>query len=83
LRTDENGYVVFSARTMKAPALRRMFETIASATGGVHASYGPHAFVLAFGPGGLAGEAVNGKYVADWTGAPSEMQSRIVLRPRK
>jgi hypothetical protein len=82
LRTDQNGYVAFPPKTLEASVLRRMIQTIVSATAGVHASFGPHAYVDAFGADGLAGEAVSGKYVTDWTGAPPEMQSRIVLKPR-
>jgi hypothetical protein len=80
LLTGENGYVVFTARTFRASGLRRLVGTILSARAGVHASFGPHAFVFAFGQG-FEGGAVSGKYVTNWTGEPSEMQSRIVVKP--
>ena len=82
LRTDENGYVVFPARTFKASALRRLFGTIRAARAGVHASFGPHAYVFAFGRG-LEGDAVAHGYITDWTGKPDEMQSRIVAGAKR
>jgi hypothetical protein len=83
LYTDQNGYALFPVRTSRASILRRIVGMILSASGGVHASFGPHAYVTAFGQGGLTGPAVSGKYVTDWTGAPSQMQSRIVLKQMK
>lgn len=80
--TDERGYVVFPARKFRASIDERLLGTIRAADGGVHASFGPHAFVFAFGKG-LEGDAVTGKYVADWTGKPNRMQSRIVAEPMR
>ena len=81
-RTDENGYVAFPARKFRASISDRFLGTIRSASGGVHASFGPHAYVFAFGQG-LQGSAVTGEYVADWTGKPDRMQSRIVAKPMR
>ena len=54
--TDENGYVSFPERTVRAPLLFRVLGVILNtASLGVHASYGPSAYVLAYG------EIVNGK----------------------
>jgi hypothetical protein len=78
-QTDKNGYAVFSARTFKASALRLVLGTIQAAEAGVHASFGPHAWVFAFGRG-FQGDAVTDGYITDWTGRPSKMQSRIVAR---
>jgi hypothetical protein len=81
-QTDEKGYVVFPARKFRASINERLLGTIRAADGGVHASFGPHAFVFAFGKG-LQGPAVTGEYVADWTGKPNRMQSRIVAEPMR
>ena len=80
LQTDENGHVVFPSRILTASIKDRFFGTVRSAQGGVHASFGPHAYVFAFGHG-LEGSAVMGDYLADWTGKPDQMQSRIVAKP--
>ncbi|MBZ5525948.1 MAG: hypothetical protein LAP21_27300 [Acidobacteriia bacterium] len=83
--TDKNGYVVFPARTLKASRSRRAAETADSARAGVHASFGPHASVYAFGQGreGYATtDGPNGQYITDWTGSPPEMQSHIVANVR-
>ena len=54
--TDENGYVSFPERTIKASLLSRGLGAISNTLSqGIHASYGPHAFVAAYG------EIVNGK----------------------
>src|ERR1700730_18843151 len=47
LHCEENGYAVFPARNLRASLLRRVIGTIRSASGGAHASFGPHAYVLA------------------------------------
>ncbi len=80
LNTDENGHVVFQARKSRVSILHRIFGTIRSATGGVHASFGVHATVFAFGLG-LEGSAVTGDCLTDWTGRPDHMESRIVAKP--
>lgn len=77
--TDATGYAHFAKRESRASLISRFFGTLHSAmTGGVHASFGRHAFVFAFG-NGKQGQAVSGKYVTDWTGSPEHMQSRIVV----
>jgi len=83
LYSDENGHVLFPARTLRACFLRRAVGTAFAATGGVHASFGPHAFVIAFGQGRSTGVAVSDGNVTDWTGTPFQMQSRIVLKPAR
>jgi hypothetical protein len=79
-RTDANGYVAFPSRKLRASISDRLLGTIRSASGGAHSSFGPHAYVFAFGQG-LQGSAVTGEYVADWTGKPDKVQSRIVAKP--
>lgn len=81
-QTDENGYVVFPARRLAASLRDRVSVTIQSAGAGVHASFGPHASVFAFG-GGLEGYSVTGPYVTDWRGKPDQMQSRIIASPQR
>lgn len=77
--TDLRGYAHFAERESRASLAERFFGTLRSAaTGGVHASFGRHASVFAFG-NGKEGHAVSGKYVTDWTGSPEHMQSRIVV----
>jgi hypothetical protein len=52
LVTDANGKVSFPAQSIRASILRRTLGTLRSAvTTGVHASFGPHAHVFAFGHG--------------------------------
>ena len=80
-QTDALGHVAFPPRSLKASRLRRILTTIQSARAGVHASFGPHAWVMAYG-NGLDGIAVTNGYVADWTGAPARMTSRVVAKPR-
>jgi hypothetical protein len=81
-QTDAGGYVVFSPRSLKASRWRRIVTTIQSAGAGVHASFGPHAWVMTYG-NGLEGMAVSNGYLTDWTGAPPRMVSRIVAKPRR
>ena len=48
--TDENGHVSFPERTIRSSWLARTFGVISNtASFGVHASYGPSAYVLAYG----------------------------------
>jgi len=48
--TDENGYVSFPERTVRSSWLARTFGVISNTVSlGVHASYGPSAYVLAYG----------------------------------
>jgi hypothetical protein len=78
--TDANGYVDFSPTSLRASRLRRIAATLRSAEAGTHASFGPHAWVMASG-NGLDGIAVSDGYVTDWTGAPPRMASNIVAKP--
>jgi hypothetical protein len=55
--------------------------SLLSARAGVHASYGPYAYVFAFGKG-MAGSDVDPKrgVLMFWNGATNQMQSRIVVK---
>jgi hypothetical protein len=79
--TDVNGPVHFDAKTLRASPLKRFVAVIHSAMAGVHASFGLHAFVFAFGRG-MEGDWVDSRgYVGDWTGSPSSMSTRIIVHP--
>jgi hypothetical protein len=77
LQTDAKGHVVFQPRYLRVRRAQRILATLRSAMAGVHAGFGPHAFVFTFGKG-LEGSAVSYGYITDWTGAPSCMSSTIV-----
>src|SRR4030095_11958829 len=48
--TDANGYVSFPERTVRASILSRVLGAIVNMlTRGVHAGYGPHTYVIAYG----------------------------------
>jgi hypothetical protein len=79
-RTDQSGHAVFQPQFEKASLWQRLYYTGSAATAFVHASFGRHAYVFAFGDG-YEGSALNGEYVTDWTGKPDTMQSRIVAKP--
>lgn len=80
ITADRNGHAGFLSRTLSASLMRRLVFTLLSARTGVHASFGPHASVVAFGEG-FEGVAVDPKknVVEDWTGEPRSMESRIVV----
>lgn len=77
--TDLSGHVHFEAKTLRSSLLMRVLVTLASTTAGVHASFGPNAWVFAFG-NGLEGNDVRNGYVYDWTGSPAKVTSRIVAK---
>lgn len=72
LITDENGHAVFPAQLQKSCIARRTIYTLLSALGGVHASFGNYAYVIAWDSEGHSESA-------DWRGYPTSMNSRIVL----
>jgi hypothetical protein len=78
LTTDNQGRVTFPAKTLRDNLLKRFAVIASSATGGVHASCGPHAYVLAFG-NGVVGNSVKNGYVEDWAGSPLVNKSVIVI----
>jgi hypothetical protein len=82
--TDVRGHAAFRARTLTASLGRRVAAMALSASAGPHASFGPHAIVFAFGKG-LQGVDIGGQgnTVADWTGKPGHVESRIVATPQK
>jgi hypothetical protein len=78
--TDERGRVVFSELRIRVTRLERWAGNVSNvARQGVHASFGIHASVFAFG-NGLQGIAVSNGIVEDWTGSPERMESRIVVK---
>src|SRR5208283_4378641 len=81
--TDSEGRVHFPPQKATASVARYVVYSAWSATTGVHASFGRHAYVFAFGQG-RDGSATTGDVITDWTGSPEDMKSRIVAtqRPR-
>src|SRR5215469_5425763 len=77
--TDEKGHLQFSPNYERASFFQKVFYTLSSARALVHASFGRHAHVFAYGPG-YTGSAVSGKYVTDWRGSPDSMESRIIAK---
>ena len=78
LQTDANGRVLFPAIHRRATLMRRGFYTASAASAGVHASFGRHAYVFAFGD--YQGDVVKNGYVFDWQGSPDSVQSKIVAK---
>jgi hypothetical protein len=78
--TDINGQAAFAAQWSSASIVRRCVFTTLSARAGVHASFGRHAYVFAFG-NGREGTAIAGGNVLDWTGEPAEMKTLITTTP--
>ena len=79
--TDSQGHAQFSMQLASASAARYIVYSCRSAMAGVHASFGRHAGVFAYGQG-RDGSATTGEAITDWTGSPEEIQSRIVARQR-
>jgi hypothetical protein len=80
-QTDASGHATFPAHKTEHSPLSQVAGTLSALIHfNVHASYGPHASVFAFGKH-LEGTATRGEYVTDWTGYPSSMRSQIVVRP--
>jgi hypothetical protein len=75
--TDRQGQASFPPRSANASIARRFLFTIRAAQTGVHASFGRHAYVFAFGRG-REESATSGQFEADWTGSPPNMSSRII-----
>ena len=78
-QTDQNGYAHFQPHYLTASRVQRLAMTMSSAMAGVHASFGPHAGVFAFGQG-LEGGAVENGIIVDWTGSPARMNTPIIMR---
>jgi hypothetical protein len=74
LYTNANGTVTFPRRTIRSSAVWRTLGPVRSLlSAGVHASFGPSAFIIAVGNG------IQG-YVACQNCQSNEMHSRIVMR---
>lgn len=79
--TDAQGRVVFREIRIQTTRLRRWTGNLLNVVSqGVHASFGLHAAVFAFGRG-IEGSAVSNGLVEDWTGFPRRMESTIVVEP--
>src|SRR6185436_4538821 len=75
--SDPRGHVQFRPRNSSASLARYVVYSISSATAGVHASFGRHAHVIAFGRG-LEGSATADGVITSWTGTPDRIESRII-----
>lgn len=78
LQTDESGRVLFPEVHRRANLVQWVLFTASSATAGVHASFGRHASVFAFGD--YEGNVVENGYIFDWQGSPNSLQSKIVAK---
>jgi hypothetical protein len=72
--TGDDGKVLFPAKTTWRNIFLRSFGFLGALTGGIHASFGPHDYVMADGV-----SPVKNGYLEDWTGRPYKMSSVIVL----
>lgn len=79
--TDEHGRATFPSHKSSASTLRRCYYSAQSAMALAHASFGPNAYVLAFGDH-LEGDATTGGFITFWTGHPDRMESQIIAHPR-
>jgi hypothetical protein len=80
--SDLQGRVFFPAKKLWASALKRFFVAASEAMGGVHASFGCHDHLMAFGKG-FEGDAIEANKILDWNGSPTVMKTRIVLHRTK
>jgi hypothetical protein len=78
LYTDAKGCVHFSTKKVTSPLFMRMLAILYAAAAGVHASFGPNSYVIAF-EGTLTGEDVRSGYIYTWTGAPQQEASTLKL----
>ncbi len=73
LITNENGYVTFPERVLRASLFRRLIATVASGSWLPHAGSGPHSFILVLaGPDHLNDSA--------WYDGSQPPPSRVILR---
>jgi hypothetical protein len=79
LYTDANGCVSFLPKRVKSSLLKRLGVILSSATGGVHASFGPHSSVTAF-RAGKVGDDIRAGLLFSWEGSPTQMKSILHLR---
>jgi hypothetical protein len=80
LLTNAQGAVEFLQKYKRVNLFSCVGATLSSATAGAHASFGRDAYVFALGAGD--GDVVDKRgEVYSWKGSPSELQSRIVMKP--
>src|SRR6185437_12362819 len=77
--TANNGEGQVPAQYRTTGLVQYLIYSALSAAAGVHASFGRHAYVFAFG-NGYVGEALTGQHVTDWRGTPEIMNSKILAR---
>jgi hypothetical protein len=81
LISNEQGIVIFPLKKVRNSGLKRLVARVSSLNAGVHASFGRHAYVFAFGK--CEGDSVKNGYVEDWTGGSSHNRSTIICRQMK
>lgn len=79
--TNVHGRVKFSPQSITASLGKRVAVILSSAPAGVHASFGPHAYVIAFGDG-IEGHDVDNNTPIVWTGEFKHMDSHIIVGPK-
>jgi hypothetical protein len=82
LIADQRGHVQFVPQYQRACFFQRAFYTLLAARAFVHASFGPNAFVFAFGEG-YEGSTAAGDSVTYWSGSPEAVESKIVVTQAK
>jgi hypothetical protein len=78
LITNEQGEVIFPEKKGQMSLFGKVIGVASSMTGGVHASFGRHAHVFAFGK--CEGGSVKNGYVEDWSGYSAKNRSTIVCK---
>jgi hypothetical protein len=83
--TDNLGRAIFQEEVVQThPMFRWLRNIFNSLSGGVHASYGRHAYVFALGRDGRQGEDVGANgFLKEWTGSPPHMESRLVMKDKR
>ena len=74
--------IQFVPQYQRACFFQRAFYTLLAARAFVHASFGPNAFVFAFGEG-YEGSTAAGDSVTYWSGSPEAVESKIVVTQAK
>ena len=80
--TDSHGHVKFPIQRSTVSPISYIAHTMLSSTASIHASFGRHARIFAFGGNGLEGDAIDGGVLLDWTGETARIESRIVAARR-
>jgi hypothetical protein len=73
------GQVEFAPKYIRTTMALCIFETVRSASAGVHTSFGRYTYVFALG--GVEGDVIDEHgNIYHWTGSPSILHSQLILR---